>query len=83
MSREFQPATKAADPKGSALSLFLGRLSRPYAVPRADQSGPRAVRRLTLSEWLFIAVLLAVAVMVILFLAQQATNALSNMPGVI
>jgi hypothetical protein len=41
------------------------------------------VRRLTLSEWLFIAVLVAVAVMVILFLAQQATAALSNMPGVI
>jgi len=38
------------------------------------------VRRLTLSEWLFIAVLVAVAVMVIVFLAQQATNVLSNLP---
>ena len=54
---------------------------RPYPDRRADQSGPQAVRRLTLSEWLFIAVMVAVAVMVILFLSQQATDVLRTMPG--
>jgi len=41
----------------------------------------QAVRRPTLSEWLFIAVVVAVAVMVIVFLGQQATNVLSNLPN--
>jgi len=55
------------------------------AVPCSTCESVRAqaVRRLTLSEWLFIAVVVAVAVMVIVFLGQQATNTLSNMPGAI
>jgi hypothetical protein len=39
------------------------------------------MRRLSLSDWLFIAVIVVVAVMVIIFFAEQQASILSTMPG--